>query len=228
MWGDADLLLSLSDQPPHSSTYNKTQLARSAGLLYVIAFEALMNRALDTFLGEQDRIDIVAKERQLSILDKLDELMNRAPMTNGRVDKSRYPWSHLKEVIDFRNDYVHPKSDRPSYLEIFAGGFCISLDHDRIPKGLTFQGRTIDRHSLFYPLTDLPRDPTRFTPNDARNIRKVVDDNFSYVDKLLDGILSKDGWHHKDTLFIVYPPGKTTSDELPPFPEELRPRISAP
>lgn len=228
LWDDADLLLKLARDPRYAKTYWPTQLARSAALLYVMAFEGLMNRALGAFLSKQDREEVLNRERQMSALDKLDELLAKAPMSKGRVDKSCYPWSHLKEVIELRNDYVHPKFGRYSFLELFEGKISVNLLPERIPKGLQCQIEdetspvTITRNHVVYDQTGLPKDPTRFLPEDAGKVRKIIEDNIRKIDNLLDRAFTHDQWMAKDCFKLIYPPGKTLHDQPPPYPAELR------
>lgn len=225
---DADLMLELAADPKYARTHRRSQLARSAALLYIVAFEGLMNRALGTFLSQEDKIDFLSQEIELSTLDKLDMLLKKAPTSKGLVDKSRYPWSHLKDVISLRNDYVHPKFKRPSILEVFAGHIAMNLLPDRIPEGLKWPAnydkpdKEISRRDVVYDQTGLPRDPSSFMIEDAELIRKIVEDNIRNIDDLLGGVISRDGWIESDTFHLIYPPGKTFKDQLPPYPSELQ------
>lgn len=222
---DGDCLLSLSESAPHNSTFHRVQLARTAALLYIFAFEGFLNRAIGDFLNAEDRDEAMENETRMSILDKLDFLIENCPLSRGSLNKSRYPWSHLKELVSLRNDFVHPKYDRLSVLEAFKGRTFVNLLPNRIPKGLLYKDRKgnskkVERKTVIYSQSGLPKDPYSFSVEDAKKVRRILIDNLKEVNRLLVGHIT-DKWLHNDTFKLIHPIGGKVSDPLPDFPDEL-------
>lgn len=210
---DADLFLELAKSAPHSESHSLVQFSRTSILLDILSLEAIVNRALSHCLSGAVRDIILQKEKHFSLLEKWEMLpklvRNDASQT---FDKSAYPWSHLKELVAIRNDYVHPKSHRPVFYRIIRSTKRMeSLDPDTMPDELTYtdesgQLNAVSQKTLLYCQTRIPKDPTSVLPEHAERVRKVVDDTIQHLDQLMGGVIQRDNWLLKDEEVVILHP----------------------
>lgn len=194
-------------------------LSRTAILLYIFSLEALINRALDRFLKDPVREFVMEREDRFSLEEKWSFLPKLAADDSATgFDESSYPWSHFRELISLRNEFVHPKHDRFAYYQALSSSRFNSLDWNRIPESLEVREKDV-----VYRQNRIPRDPYAILPNHADQVRKVVNDMIKKLDELLGGRITEENWLGQDQLTLVHPPGAKTSD-LPREPSE-RPAI---
>jgi len=205
LYNDADLLLQLATK---AEGFDKTQLSRTALLLFVLSLEGLINRVMDHFLPPRVHDFIVEREENLSFEDKwlLVPLMV-SQIADCQFDTSSYPWSHFAELVRLRNDYVHPKHDRPAYYRALSPHTWEPLDWKRIPvnSGIT-------EKELIYRQTQIPKDPYAVLPEHVVKAKQIVDDMVTKLDAFLGGRLNADKWRHSDSMKLVYPEGAKLTD----------------
>jgi hypothetical protein len=198
----------LHDLAKNTAGFEKTQYCRTALLIYIISLEGLINQALNEFLPEKIRDYLLARERKLSIEDKWFALpLFSDPQNPFNIDKSVYPWSHFLELIQIRNDIVHPKHDRPAYYKLKTTSSLEPLDWKDLPSDLN-----VKEKDMVYRQTRIPRDPYSIMPEHLDMAKKVVDDTVAALDRLLGGKLTKGNWIGSDTMTLIYPPKATLRD----------------
>jgi len=201
LYQDAEWFLAIASKPEMEETFDKTRYCRTAIVLYVVALEALINRASEAFLPSPLREFFIKREDQLSFVDKWRLL----PMLAGNgkeFEIAAYPWTHFVELVGVRNDFVHPKSDRMAYYRFIGPQQMEPLQWNRIPKDLG-----ITEKEVVYRQTRIPRDPYSLRPEHLATVKRVVDDTVKELDRLLDGKIFKDNWAHTDQMKLIYPPG---------------------
>ncbi|MCK5126721.1 MAG: hypothetical protein KAR42_10740 [candidate division Zixibacteria bacterium] len=208
---DAEQLLILAKDKYNMRTFKCTQYCRTAILLYILALEALINRAMDEFLPVNIRSFFLEREQRLSQIDKWELLpmFCSEPLTNN-IDKSKYPWSVLKELIRIRNDFVHPKHNRTIFMKVIANKTFDNLDIGDIPDKLYYKTKDGKSHQiknsdLMYSQTRLPKDPYSYRPEDVEKIRTYVFDIVTWLDKLMSGRIFKDKWCTSDNMTKIWP-----------------------
>jgi hypothetical protein len=196
------------DQAHSSSGYQRVPLSRTAVLLYILSLEGLINRVLDHFLPKHLREFVMEREDRLSFEDKwlLAPTAIRGD-EERKFDRGAYPWSHFSELVQLRNDYVHPKHDRPAYYRARTVTRHEALDFRQIPKGSGIRDKDV-----VYRQTRIPRDPYSVLPVHADVAKKVVDDMVAQLDEFLECRLSRDNWIRTDKLTLVFPPGASLND----------------
>jgi hypothetical protein len=201
----------LSELARNATGFERTQYCRTALLIYIISLEGLINRALDHFLPEKVRDYLLERERKLSIEDKWLALPLLSDPQNPRnIDKSVYPWSHFLELIQIRDDFVHPKHDRPAYYKLTTTSSFEPLNWKDLPPGLNVKERDV-----VYRQTRISRDPYSVMPEHLDMAKKVVDDTVEALDRLLGGKLTNGNWLRSDTMTVIHPQGATLQD-VPP------------
>lgn len=150
LYHDAEYLHQLAKNPVLEKDFQRVRLCRSALLLYILSLEALINRAIENFLPERLQKFMLDREDKFSVQDKwlFLTLLSGDPALPG-IDKGIYPWSHLFELIQIRNDYVHPKHDRYAYYEVTkteAETNFRSLDWKRILKETKLKDTDLEHH----------------------------------------------------------------------------------
>jgi hypothetical protein len=225
-YSDAEHLWEIISRDQTALGFDAVRLSRSAILLYIFSLEALINRALDAFLPERLREYVLEREAKLPVEDKwqlLPLIASTGPSTP--FDTSAYPWSHFAELIALRNDYVHPKHDRPAYYRALTSHRWQPLSWKEIPKALG-----VKETAVVYRQTLIPKDPYAIRPVHVGVVKKVVDDMIALLDEKLSGAATKANWLHQDTFEMAYPPEKTFGD-LPrdnnPFGPGLPPTSSS-
>lgn len=206
LYGDAEYLFQVAKS--NDKKFEGVQLCRTALLLYILSLEGLINRALDHFLPDHIHDFIVEREEKFNLEDKwllLPLLANE--QQKAQFDKSKYPWSHFAELIRIRNDFVHPKHDRPAYYRAIASHNWTPLSWKEIPAGAG-----IKEKELIYRQTQIPKDPYAIRLNHIAIAKKVVDDTIAELDQLLDGKLSRDNWYKSDQMELIYPIGAKIDD----------------
>ena len=205
LYGDAEGLLQLATK---AQGFERIPLSRTALLLFVLSLEGLINRVMDHFLPARVHDFIVEREENLSFEDKwlLVPLMGSEDQA-CRFDTSSYPWSHFSELVRLRNDYVHPKHDRPAYYQAISATEWDLLDWKRIPKN-----SGITEKKLIYRQTRIPKDPYAVLPEHAAKAKQVVDDMVAKLDSFLGGALTQGNWLHADNMKLIYPEGAKIAD----------------
>ncbi len=215
LYTDARLLHDRAKTPELQQSFERVPLSRTAILLYVFSLEALVNRALAEFLAEPLRSFVMEREDRFSLEEKWNLLPRfagaAAPMS---FDESSYPWSHFRELVRLRNDFVHPKHDRKAYYRALSTHRIEPLDWKQFPSEMG-----VRETDLVYRQNRIPRDPYSILPEHVDQVRKVVDDMISELDRLLQGRVRAENWLGKDTLHLVHPPGATLAD-LSPEPSD--------
>ena len=124
-------------------------------------------------------------------------------------NEGEYPWSHFKELLQLRNDFVHPKHDRTAYYKALA-----TVPSQFAPSGFNEipDDSGIKETDIVYRQLRIPKDPYNFLPEEVERVKKVVDDTIAHLDELLDGRITKDNWAHSDQFKLIYPPGAELKD----------------
>jgi len=211
LYQDAGYLHGIATKPEMEPTFEKTQLSRTAIVLYIVSLEALINRAMEAFVSSPLREFFLEREQRFELKDKWRLL----PLLAGgsvSFDEGKYPWSHFKELVDLRNDYLHPKHARMAYLKIAGPLQVVPLDWNEIPEG--FPATETD---IVYRQTRIPRDPYSVRPVHVDAVKKVVDDTVKELDRLLGGKVTED-WLHQDQLKLIWPPGAQLNPPSVPGP----------
>ena len=215
LYDDAYKLHEMSKTWKAEPMFLRTQLFRTALLLYILSLEGLINRAMDHFLTGSVRDFFLDREEKFSLEDKWLLLPLFVPNSQGRTfDKGGYPWNHFAELVKLRNDYVHPKHDRFAFYRVFANKTLNYLQWNQLPQDLPHptRNRKLKEGDVVYPLTKIPKDPYTILPEHLDTARKVVDDMVNELDKLLNGKITENNWHITDQMKLVYPPGAKLSD----------------
>jgi hypothetical protein len=197
---DAEALRSLAES--HPGTSEEIRFSRTAILLYVFSLEGLINRALETFLPSGLREYFLEREDRLSTADKwllVPLLAGGRP--NATFDRAAYPWYCFTDLISLRNDFVHPKHDRYAYHQWSPDGTIRRLRWEEIPRESSIRER-----DCVYRQIRVPKDPHALGASHAREVKKVVDDMVTELNRLLGGQIDEN-FLHDETLHPVYPPG---------------------
>ena len=121
LYGDAETLHQLAKSPQLADNFQRVPLSRTAILLYIFSLEALINRALARFLESPVREFVMERENRFSLEEKWAFLPKlSSDDTSTGFDEGTYPWSHFRELISLRNDFVHPKHDRFAYYRALS------------------------------------------------------------------------------------------------------------
>ena len=191
-----------------NSGFESIRASRTALLLYILSLEGLINRALEAFLPEPQRQFFVEREERFSLEDKWQLLPLMAGHGGPKVfDKSAQAWARFIELIRIRNEFVHPKHDRPAYYEAVTATKWTALSWKKIPEGLG-----VKETDIIYRQTQIPRDPYAVRPEHVDTAKAAVDAVVAALDDLLGGRLSADGWLRGDGMGLVWPPGATLAD----------------
>lgn len=205
LYRDAELL---REQAENNAGFSRTQLSRTALLLYVLSLEGLINRAMDHFVPDKLHDFVIEREARFSFQDKWILLPLAASQDpNKCFDVAAYPWSHFAELVRLRNDYVHPKHDRPAYYRAITQTEFDPLDPDGIPDG-----SGIREKDLIYRQTGIPKDPYAVLPEHAAIAKRIVDDMVEKLDDFLDARLSTGDWYRSDQMTLMHPPDATLAD----------------
>jgi len=203
LYQDAEWLRSMAADPKLTEQFEKTRLCRTAVVLYCFSLEALINRSLDAFLPQRVNQFFLEREERFKVQEKW--LLLPLLATDGEsFDTGSYPWSHFSELIALRNDFAHPKHDRPAYYRFLSFKEFEPLDCDNIPPE-----SGIAEKDLVYRQLRIPRDPYALLPKHLDRVKKVVDDTISELDRLLGGRLKRNDFLGRDQMTVVYPPGAT-------------------
>jgi hypothetical protein len=214
LYQDAEYLCQLAHSKKIKDSFERVQLSRTALLLYIFSLEGLINRAMDHFLPEKLHDFFLDREFKLSLEKKWLLLpLLTSQEESLQFDRSKYPWSHLKELVRLRNDFVHPKHNRAVYNRIIALGQIEPLFREDIPENLG-----VKEKDLVYPNTQIPKDPHSVLPEHVDKAKKVVDDMVNELDRLLGGRMLQNDWISQDYLTLIYPPNAKFSD-LPYEPQ---------
>lgn len=206
LFQDAEYFHKLAADP--NVGFDGVRAGRTALLLYVFSLEGLINRALDHFLPERLRDFVLDREDRISLEDKWLLLpLLAANIESHGFDRSQYPWSHFVELIKIRNDFVHPKHDRPAYYKALSAVEWQPLSWKELPEGLR-----VREANVIYRQTLIPKDPYAIRAQHLETVRSVVESVISELDRLLDGRIRKDDWHRKDDMNLIWPVGATVAD----------------
>lgn len=190
-----------------SSGFDATRLFRTAMMLYIISLEALANRALNAFVNEPEKDFFLEKEDKFSLEDKYYIL---PILVNGKgaptFNTGAYLWSHFKELIRIRNDFLHPKHKRTAYCKAITTHTWEPFDWKEIPSDAGF-----DENAIIYRQTEIPKDPYAIQPAHLGVVKKTVDDSVDELIKLLQGRMTRK-WLHDDTMTLFYPKGAKIND----------------
>ena len=208
LYSDAEYLHNLAKEQELQETFNKVPLSRTAILLYVFSLEALVNRCLAEFLAEPLRSFVMEREDRFSLQGKWALLPHFAGgIESGGFDQSSYPWSHFRELVQLRNDFVHPKHDRKAYYHMPSTGRFEAIDWKQTPREIG-----IRESELLYRQNRIPKDPYSILPEHVDQVKKVVDDMIGELDRLLKGRVRDENWLSRDSFHPVHPPGTTQAD----------------
>jgi len=206
LYQDASYLHEISKKPAVAKSFERVQLCRTALLVYVFSLEGLINRALDFFTPAHLREFVLKREDRLGIEDKW-QLLPLVVSEKETFDISKYPWSHFSELVSIRNDFVHPKHDRPAYYKAVSSHDWKPLSWKEIPKDLSIREKDV-----IYRQTQIPKDPYAIRPEHIDKVKKVVDDTVMELDRLLGGKITQNDWLHKDEMKLIYPPNAKLDD----------------
>jgi hypothetical protein len=208
LYQDAEYLRSMASLPEMVGRFERVRICRTAIILYVLSLEGLINRAMDHFLPPPLRDFYLEREEKLSLEDKwllLPLLVSKGH--TAHFVRSRYPWSHFTELVRLRNEFVHPKHDRPAYYRVKRSHEWEPLEYKKLPKDMG-----VPEANVVYRQTQIPRDPYALKPTHLETAKRVTDDVITELDRLLDGKIKADDWLTNDSMQLVYPPGATFAD----------------
>jgi len=206
LYQDAEYLYQIAQKPEMADNFEQVRLCRTALLLYIFCLEGLINRAIDHFLPGQLHDYFLEREDRFGIEDKW-LLLPLVVSEKETFDKSRYPWSHFAELISIRNDFVHPKHDRPAYCRVIASHQWEPLPWNEIPKDLG-----VRETDVVYRQTQIPKDPYAIRPKHIDKAKRIVDDVVAELDRLLDGKILANDWLRSDEMTLIYPPNAKLND----------------
>ena len=215
LYQDAEYLHQIASKTEMAKAFERVRLRRTALLLYVFSLEGLINRALDRFIPQHLREFILEREDRFGVEDKwlfLPLLVSE----KETFDTSKYPWSHFAELISIRNDFVHPKHDRPAYYRAITSHEWEPLPWNQIPEDLGAK-----ETDVIYRQARIPKDPHAIRPEHIDRVKKVVDDTVAELDRLLGGKITQNNWLHKDEMKLIYPPDAKL-DDLASLPSKKR------
>ena len=214
LYQDAMCLHQMAMKPEMADTFERVQLCRTALLLYIFSLEGLINRAIDNFLPGHLHDYFLEREDRFGIGDKW-LLLPLLVSEKESFDKSRYPWSHFAELVDVRNDFVHPKHDRAAYYRAITSHRWEPLSWREIPKDLG-----VKEMNVVYRQTQIPKDPYAVRPEHIDRAKKIVDDVIAELDRLLGGRIFEKDWLRNDEMTLIYPPNAKLSDLPPEVPKQ--------
>lgn len=204
LYQDATVFHGLMGTTREPDPFFVTRLGRTAVLLYVMSLEALINRAMEAFTPEAFKKFVLERERKLSLLDKWELLPLLANSKNKTFDKGKAPWGQFAELVKLRDEFVHPKYERPAYYEAISPGEWEPLDSRNIPDGLD-----VRPEEFYFPQTKVPKDPYAIKIEHVNRVKSVVDAIVDKLDELLEGNIKAKNWHTIDQMELIYPPGAT-------------------
>ncbi len=212
LYQDAEYLHSLAKDEKYKDTFDRVRFSRTSILLYIVSLEALINRVMDNFLLGEKRKFIVEREAKFSIQDKwlLVPLLYNSE-EEETFDTSNYPWSHFNELVNARNDFVHPKHDRAAFYKVTGEKKVDVIELNEIPNEIP-QEYNITETKLFYRNTKIPKDPYSLLPEHIDIVKKVVDDTIDKLDELIGGQVMKDNWLTSDSLVKLEKENDSNSD----------------
>jgi hypothetical protein len=206
LYQDAEYFHQVADRPELANSFEQVRLCRTALLLYIFSLEGLINRALDHFIPQHLRDFIMEREDRFRIEEKW-LLLPLLVSEKETFDKSKYPWSHFSELVSIRNDFVHPKHDRPAYYKAITSHEWTALKWNEIPKG-----SKIKESEVVYRQTRIPRDPYALRPEHMDTVKKIVDDTVAELDRLLGGKITENNWFRSDQMTLIFPPNAKLDD----------------
>ena len=216
-YSDAEFILSLASDSALARS-QAARLCRAAILLFVFSLEGLINRALQHFLPARQKEFFLDREKSFSLEDKWRLLpLLVSELEPPEFDYSAYPWSHFIELIQVRNEWVHPKHNWPAYTKAVTSHRFVNLSWSEIPAD-----SGIREKDLVFRQTMIPRNPRSIFVDDVQRAKKVVDDVISELDRLLSGKLTAGQWLLSSQLRLIHPPGATLQD-LPRDPDPPKP-----
>jgi hypothetical protein len=200
LYFDAEELLTLAEQPTYRDSFVRTQLSRTAVLLFVVSLEGLINRVMEAFLPEHLREFFTGRDQRMSFEEKW--FVTPLLISGRSFDRARTPWAQFVELVKMRNEMVHPKPDRPAYVKFVGHGRFENLTWKEIPRDLPLK-----ESDLVYRQTLIPRNPADLETADVRKVKQVVDAMVAELDALLDGRITKDDWLRVSKIQLIHPPG---------------------
>ena len=209
-------MIKASKLAEQQNTFTKVVFARIAVNLLTLTPEALINWVYQVFSCK--RLDSFIKEREesLNVIDKFELLAVAFDLERtSNIDFSEYPWNNLKELIQIRNDYSHPKPDPRVYMCVEHWG---SVHTDL--SGYLQKELRVKNNLLRYTQTGLPRDKYRIMPEHAQNILGIVNDIEKRLVKIMCNSAKKieiEDWVVNDSFTLCYPPDATLKD-IPGYP----------
>jgi|GEM_PF-6672795 len=208
LYQDAEYLYNISIDKRMEGKFERVRLSRTALLLYIFSLEALINRAMNHLLSDEQRNFFMEREDKFTLQDKWLLLpLLIAQKEGSKFNRSQYPWSHFAELVNLRNDFVHPKHNRTAYYKTYSHNKFDPLDYNEIPKELG-----IKETNVVYRNIQIPKDPYSILPLHVTKAKKIIDDMITELDRLVDGRILKDNWLNNDTLELIYPQGKSLKD----------------
>jgi hypothetical protein len=196
LYSDASLLL---EQASAAVDFQRVQYSRTAILIFILSLEALINRVLAGFLTEPVRSFVMEQESRFALEEKWKLVPRLVDKASGGFDESAYPWSHFRELIRLRNDFVHPKHDRRAYYEVSSDeGKFNPLQWTDVPRSLG-----LIEADLVYRQNRIPKDPYSILPEHAAQAKKVVDDMVCELDRILGGEIMAGDWLNKDVFRAI-------------------------
>jgi len=214
LYQDAEYLHKAAQRARTVHSFEETQLCRTALILYILSLEGLVNRACDHFLPEPLRGLFLKSEDRFSLEDKCWLLCaGGTKRSASEIDRSRYPWSHFSEVVQIRNDFVHPKHDRAAYYRAISAHRWEPLPWNEIPKGLG-----VKEKEVVYRQSRIPKDPYAIGLTHLEEVKRIVNDTVAELDRLLGGRVLSNNWSTNDQMALIYPRTAKLTD-LPADPQ---------
>lgn len=225
---DAEFFHAIAKNFELEKAQERNWYCRTALLLYIFSLEALIDWVLINFTSDEQRQAYESQERGLTLEQKW---LVFTPSLFSDLDKvslfsnALYPFQHFKELVQIRNDFVHPKHGRRTYAyNVFTS---LRQQHrikrwGDIPKQHRreiSEQKGIMEKDLFYRQTHIPKDPYGIDIEHLEVARRIVDDCLKVLDTVFDGKLlvndpiAQNTAVDKDYLEVVYTHG-VTKEEL--------------
>jgi hypothetical protein len=209
IYNDALLLMKIAKKHPQWRYISTSCLPRNSIILFAISLEALVNRLL---ADAEAKLGYSIENERASLKDKLKAIVAKHPNSIGKsIDPKSHLSFRLTDLIKWRDEYVHPKSEIPKFFRIVkkVRGYgeyeevklsSIPKDfRDKLKRGIKLKG---------YGTLGLPSSPTEILMSHAEAVRKLVDDIVNKIDEKLGGYLKKsDILKEEDEAIIYYPDG---------------------
>jgi len=210
-YNEAVRLMEISEATGLSEYTYVSCLPRIALLLFAVSLEALANRVVLDIEELNARHEI--KERAATA-EKWKQLAKWHPHSVGRFDTTSSLWRCFTELLDFRNEYVHPKG---RVLDVQSGthsgkGWWTGnsvLVSNRVPAHAKRLISDLKRPRV-HAESLIPLSPYDVNYENATQGKRIVDGMCGELDRLLNGrLVRRQLLQEYDDAIAIHPDGGT-------------------